>query len=56
LKKTDFYGFLSANKTDNFIDLRLNIKMLLEILKPKKIKNVCVVFWLPCLPCEKGVK
>lgn len=30
--------------------------MVLESLERKKIKNVCIVFWLPCLPCENGVK
>ena len=30
--------------------------MLPDCLKRKKTKNVCCVFWLPCLPCEKGVK
>ncbi len=29
--------------------------MLPESLERKKIKNVCVVFWLPCLPYENGV-
>lgn len=30
--------------------------MLPENWKVKKNKNVCVVFWLPCLPCENGEK
>lgn len=25
-------------------------------MKIKKIKNVCVTFWLPCLPYENNVK
>jgi hypothetical protein len=37
---------LSANKTYYFIDLPLIVLMLLENLKSKKTKNVCVEIWL----------
>ena len=30
--------------------------MLPDCLRRKKTKNVCGVFWLPCLPCENDVK
>ena len=29
--------------------------MLPESIEIKKNKNVCVIFWLPCLPYENGV-
>jgi len=46
---------LSANKTYTFTDLLYIVPMLPESIERKKIKNVCVIFWLPCLPYENGV-
>jgi hypothetical protein len=47
---------MGANKSDYFTKMRCYGLMLPESLKSKKVKNVCGVFWLPCLPCENAVK
>jgi len=47
---------MGAKWHDYFIILRCFGLMLPESLKSKKVKNVCGVFWLPCLPYENAVK
>ena len=43
---------MGAKWNEYFINLRCNFLMLPDCLRLKKTKNVCCVFWLPCLPCE----
>ena len=42
----DLFEELGANYTLKFIDLLLIVPMLLENLKSKKTKKVCVEIWL----------
>ena len=54
-KKPELFGILGANWNGYFINLHCNSLMFPDYFKTKKVKNVCCVFWLPCLPYENEV-